>query len=122
MSWATRAASGGVLSADFPSGFFLAQVYTEGLFVGLAFSSLALLRKERFGWAALLAVLATFTRAAGVLLVVPLLLSWLRKGESLDLDIEWRQVYFNGFPWKAIGRALVVWLRQVPLACGKSRT
>jgi hypothetical protein len=92
----------------FPSGFFLAQVYTEGLFVGLAFSSLALLRKERYSWAALLAVLATFTRAAGVLLVVPLLLSWLRKGEWLDLDIEWRQVYFNGLPWKSIGRALII--------------
>jgi hypothetical protein len=104
--------SGGIRAAFylliFPSGFFLAQVYTEGLFVGLAFSSLALLRKERYGWAALLAVLATFTRAAGVLLVVPLLLSWLRKGEWLDLDIEWRQVYFNGLPWKSIGRALII--------------
>jgi hypothetical protein len=104
--------SGGIRAAFylliFPSGFFLAQVYTEGLFVGLAFSSLVQLRKGRIGWAALLAVLATFTRAAGVLLVIPLLLSWIRKGEWMDLDIEWRQIYFGGLPWKAIGHALLV--------------
>jgi hypothetical protein len=92
----------------FPSGFFLAQVYTEGLFVGLAFSSLVFLRRGRWGWAAFLAVLATFTRAAGVVLVVPLLLAWIEDNEWMDLDLEWRQIYFNGLPWKAIGHALVV--------------
>ncbi|MBN2470433.1 MAG: hypothetical protein JXN59_06900 [Anaerolineae bacterium] len=61
----------------FPSGFFLAQVYTEGLFVGLAFGSLALLRRRRWVWAALLAALATGTRAIGGLLIIPLALAWL---------------------------------------------
>ncbi len=56
----------------FPSAFFLAQVYTEGLFVGLAFGALALVRHRRLGWAALLAVLATWTRAVGVALFFPL--------------------------------------------------
>ena len=92
----------------FPSGFFLAQVYTEGLFVGLAFSSLVLLRRGHRSGAAVLAVLATFTRAAGVVLVIPLLLSWIREGEWMELDLEWRQIYFKGLPWPAIGRALVV--------------
>jgi len=68
--------SGGVRTAVylllFPTGFFLATVFTEGLFVGLAFGALALSRRGRFGWAALLAALATWTRAVGVLLVVPL--------------------------------------------------
>jgi hypothetical protein len=91
----------------FPSSFFLAQVYTEGLFVGLAFSSLLLLRRGHRGWAALLAVGATFTRAAGVALVVPLLISWVRDGEWRELDIGWRQLYFNGLPWRAFGRFLV---------------
>lgn len=31
----------------FPAGFFLVQVYTEGLFIGLAFGSLALLKNAR---------------------------------------------------------------------------
>ena len=92
----------------FPSGFFLAQVYTEGLFVGLAFWSLVLIRRGRLGWAALLAVLATFTRAAGVALAVPLLIAWLREGEWHELDLEWRQIYFKGIPWRVFGHALLV--------------
>jgi hypothetical protein len=104
----------------FPSGFFLAQVYTEGLFVGLAFTSLALLRKGHYKWAALLAVFATFTRAAGVVLVIPLLLDWIREGEWMDLDLEWRQIYFNGLPWKAIGRALIVFAPAIAFFLWKS--
>lgn len=92
----------------FPSGFFLAEVYTEGLFVGLAFTSLALLYRGHRGWAAVLAVMATFTRAVGVLLLIPLLLSWIEEGEWMELDLEWRQLYFKGPPWRAIGHALVV--------------
>ena len=92
----------------FPSSFFLSVVYTEGLFLGLAFSSLVMVRRGHRGWAAALAVLATFTRAAGVLLVVPLLISWIKDGEWLDLDMEWRQIYFKGLPWKTIGNALIV--------------
>jgi hypothetical protein len=91
----------------FPSGFFLAQVYTEGLFVGLAFSSLVLLRRGQRGWAALLAVLATFTRAVGVVLVIPLFISWLEQGEWLDMDLEWRQIYDKGLPWRAMWHGLV---------------
>jgi hypothetical protein len=64
----------------FPAGMFLAQVYTEGLFVGLSFGALALARKKKWLWAALLAACATWTRAAGGLLLVPLSLYWLTGG------------------------------------------
>lgn len=56
----------------FPTSFFLLQVYTEGLFAGLAFGAVALAHRRRLGWAALLAVLATWTRGVGVCLVLPL--------------------------------------------------
>lgn len=92
----------------FPSSFFLSVVYTEGLFLGLAFSSLVMIRHGHRGWAAVLAVLATFTRAAGVVLVVPLFLSWVKDGEWLELDMEWRQVYFKGLPWRTILNAIIV--------------
>src|SRR5574341_528415 len=59
----------------FPTGFFLAQVYTEGLFIGLAFGSLALTRRKQWVAAAVLAALATWTRAVGAALVIPLALS-----------------------------------------------
>jgi hypothetical protein len=94
----------------FPSGFFLAQVYTEGLFVGLAFSALVLIRRGHRGWAAVVAVLATFTRAVGIVLAVPLLVDWIRTGEWRELDMEWRQVYFKGLPWQTVGRALVAFV------------
>ncbi len=56
----------------FPSGFFLAQVYTEGLFVGLAFTCLALIRREKLLLAGVLAVFAVWTRAVGIALCIPL--------------------------------------------------
>jgi hypothetical protein len=91
----------------FPSAFFLAEIYTEGLFVGLAFTSLLLLRRGHRGWAAAVAVLATFTRAAGITLAVPLLISWLREAEWLELDMEWRQIYYRGLPWRIVRNGLV---------------
>jgi len=63
----------------FPSGFFLAQVYSEGLFVALAFGALALSARGRLTWAALLAALAVWVRSAGVLLLLPLGIAWLQR-------------------------------------------
>lgn len=63
----------------FPSGFFLAQVYAEGLFIALAFGSLALAARGRLTWAAILAGLAVWARSIGVLLLIPLALGWLRQ-------------------------------------------
>jgi hypothetical protein len=70
----------------FPSSFFLAQVYTEGLFLGLVFCTFALLKYKKLGWAALLAVLAVWTKVVGVCLVVPLVWSWFElKEKKTDL-------------------------------------
>jgi hypothetical protein len=60
----------------FPVSYFFAVVYTEGLFVGLAFGSLAFLRRKQWIAAALLAAFATWTRSIGAVLLLPLLLSW----------------------------------------------
>jgi hypothetical protein len=59
----------------FPTGFFLAQVYTEALFLALALGSLALLAERRLLAAAALAVLAVWTRPIGIALVIPLALA-----------------------------------------------
>jgi hypothetical protein len=90
----------------FPAGFFLAMVYTEGLFVGLAFGSLALLHRRRTLWAVLLAVLATWTRAVGVALVIPLAVAYLRSG-------EWRRLNLRPEGLKRLALGL---LTLVPLA------
>jgi hypothetical protein len=70
----------GVYLLIWPGAAFLAQVYTEGLFVGLSFGAIALLRRRRWVWAALLAILATWTRANGVLLIIPFGWAWLASG------------------------------------------
>lgn len=91
----------------FPTGFFLVQVYTEGLFVGLAFACLAMLRRKQWLVAALLGVAATMTRAVGIALIIPMVVTWLRTGEWIDLDLEWRQIYHEGIPLRPLGRALL---------------
>ncbi len=78
----------------FPTGFFLVQVYTEGLFVGMAFGCLAMLRRGKWLPAALLGAAATLTRAVGVALVIPMAITWFRTGDWLDIDLEWRQIYY----------------------------
>ncbi len=71
---------GGLRAAFFlaiwPGSVFLAQVYSEGLFLGLSFGALALLRREQWLWAAAFAVASVWTRATGVLLVIPFAWMW----------------------------------------------
>lgn len=77
---------------SFPTGFFLAQVYTEGVFVGLSFGCLALLQRQRWLGAVGLATVATLTRAVGILLVIPLGWAWIgalrRDGYSRALMLQ----------------------------------
>lgn len=80
----------------FPSSFFLAQVYTEGLFVGLSFGCLALSERKRWGEATGLATIAVLTRAVGVLLVVPLGWAWMKR------------VWQEGFTLQAVGQGLLL--------------
>ena len=100
MSRGSLGEEGGVRAAFyllfFPSGFFLAQVYTEGLFLGLTFGALALLLARKWGWSALLAALAVWARPGGATLLLPMTIVWL-------IDKSWQ----GG--WKTLlGRGLAV--------------
>jgi hypothetical protein len=92
----------------FPTGFFLVQVYTEGVFVGLAFGCLAMIRRKKWIMAAILASCTVLTRAVGVTIFIPLLVNWLRTGDWMDLDLEWRQLFHQGLPLPSFGRALLI--------------
>ena len=94
----------------FPTGFFLVQVYTEGLFVGLAFGCLALLRRGKWLAAAFFGAAATLTRAVGIALIIPMALTWFRTGDWLDIDLEWRQIYYW---WKESWRAFFLAVRKI---------
>jgi Gpi18-like mannosyltransferase len=91
----------------FPTGFFLIQVYTEGLFVGLAFGCLAMVRRKQWLPAAILGVCATMTRAVGVVLIVPMLIVWFRTAEWMDLDMEWKQIIHRGIPLRPLYHAVL---------------
>lgn len=94
----------------FPTGFFLLQVYTEGAFAGLAFACLAMLRRGKWLPAALLGAAATLTRAVGIALVIPMALTWFRTGDWLDIDLEWRQIYYW---WRESWQALFLAARKI---------
>ena len=93
----------------FPTSFYFAQVYTEGLFVGLAFSCLAMLKRKHLVYAALLGAAATLTRAVGIMLIIPMAIRWITTREWYELDLEWNQLYFNfrHLPWRPIWHALL---------------
>jgi hypothetical protein len=91
----------------FPTAFFLVQVYTEGLFVGLAFGCLAMLKRRNWALAGLLGMCATLTRAVGVGLVLPMAIVWFSSGEWMDLDMEWKQIILHGIPLRPLARGLL---------------
>lgn len=91
----------------FPTGFYLIQVYTEGLFIGLTFGCLAMLKRKHWVAAAVLGIAATLTRAVGVTLVIPMVLAWIRTGEWMDIDLEWRQMYHQGIPLRLLAHGLL---------------
>src|SRR5215208_6056323 len=77
----------------FPTAFFFAMVYTEGLFIGLAFGALALSKRQHWFWASILCLLAAWTRAHGAVLTLPLLAFWL-------LQINWRESLKPQITWQ----------------------
>ncbi len=77
----------------FPSAFFLAQIFTEGLFIGLAFSSLMFTKRKQWIWASLLGMLAAWTRAHGAAMALPLLMAWV-------MSINWKSEIRSQLTWK----------------------
>ncbi|MCE1255439.1 MAG: glycosyltransferase 87 family protein [Anaerolineae bacterium] len=93
----------------FPAGFFLAMVYSEGLFTGLVFMALALLRRRQWVWAGLLAALATLTRPVGGLIILPLAWAWWQDKTPEMLKqtgrIRWRAILST---WMVLLPGLVI--------------
>lgn len=68
----------------FPGSFFLLQVYTEGLFTGLAFVCLALIRYKRLWIASVVAALAVLTKGVGITLLIPIVIAVFK-------DVDWER-------------------------------
>ncbi len=62
----------------FPSAFFLSAVFTEGLFLALCLWCFVFLRRKQFLFAGIVAGFATWTRATGALLILPIGIAWVQ--------------------------------------------
>jgi hypothetical protein len=77
-----------LLAAFFPASFFFGAPYSESLFLLLSVGAFYAARTERWAWAGCLAAAASATRSAGVLLLVPLAIFYLRAGRR-DRSALW---------------------------------
>ena len=84
-----------LLLAVFPAAVYFGAPYSESLFLLLAVGAFYAARTDRWAWAGACAGLASATRSAGLLLVIPLVLIW-----------------WNGRP-RRVGEA--AWLLLAPL-------
>lgn len=62
----------------FPTAFFFACLYSEGLFLLLSVLSLYFAKKKNWLWSAVCAMLLAVTRLSGILILVPLLYEFFR--------------------------------------------
>ncbi|MFM8177248.1 MAG: mannosyltransferase family protein, partial [Candidatus Limnocylindrus sp.] len=115
MGLSTRAATYLLI---FPGALFFAQIYTEGLFIGLAFGSIALALRQQWLLAGALATAAALTRAHGVLTAIPLAIIWWNAGGSSAFssavrDMRTRRIapiFSAALPLVAIGLPIVAHL------------
>ncbi len=66
-----------LVTAMAPMAFFFSAVYSESLYLALSVGVFWCARQGRWAWAAALGALASATRSAGVVLVVPMLILYL---------------------------------------------
>lgn len=115
---AARAAT--LVTAFFPTAFFLNAVYTEALFLALSAGSVwAATVKRNFLLAGILGALAAATRNLGVLLVIPLALEWWRSrresgaaGLASVALVPMGILSYLGFLWARFGDPLVTARQQ----------
>jgi hypothetical protein len=75
--------------ALFPGAVFFSAVYSEALYLALSVGSIYAARTGRWAWAGAAGALGAATRSAGVLLLVPLAVLWLARGERRPRDAAW---------------------------------
>jgi hypothetical protein len=77
------------LLALFPGALWLGAPYSESLFLLLSVGAFYAARTDRWAWAGICAALASGTRSAGVVLVVPLLVLWWQSPARRARNLGW---------------------------------
>jgi hypothetical protein len=78
-----------LLLAVFPAALFFGAPYSESLFLLLAVGAFYAARTDRWAWAGTCAGLASATRSAGLLLLLPLALIWWSSRPRRPRDAAW---------------------------------
>src|SRR3954468_21453185 len=79
-----------LMLALFPGALWLGVPYSESLFLLLSVGAFYAARTGRWAWAGACAALASATRSAGIVLVVPLVVLWWSSGGGRRLrDLAW---------------------------------
>jgi Mannosyltransferase (PIG-V) len=78
-----------LLLAVFPAAVYFGAPYAESLFLLLAVGAFYAARTDRWAWAGVCAGLASATRSAGLLLLIPLALIWLSSAPRRPRDAAW---------------------------------
>ena len=78
-----------LLLAFFPGALWLGVPYSESVFLLLSVGALYAARTGRWAWAGACAALASGTRSAGIVLVVPLAILWWRARPRRARDAAW---------------------------------
>ncbi len=74
----------------FPTSFFFSCAYSEAVFFLLAVGSFFLIRKQKYFLASLVISLASITRPYGILLLLPLLISYFQARKWQISKINWQ--------------------------------
>ena len=78
-----------LLLGVFPAALYFGAPYSESLFLLLAVGAFYSARTGRWAWAGACAAGASATRSAGVLLLLPLAMLYLRPGQRIRPDVAW---------------------------------
>src|SRR4051794_27838318 len=78
-----------LMIALFPGALWLGAPYSESIFLLLSVGAFYAARTDRWAWAGAWAALASATRSAGIVLVVPLVLLWWGSRERRLRDLAW---------------------------------
>lgn len=95
-----------VLLLAFPSSMFLAQVYTEGLFIALCAGALLAVAKDKMWLAGLLVAGAAMTRPPGIFLIPIALIAYLERHRTVDRSVAWLGLGIAGFSAVVIAQAV----------------
>jgi len=91
--------------AIFPTSFYLQTIYSESLFLMLTIGCIYAARRNEYVLAGIAGALATLTRSAGLLLLVPLVIMYLR-----DREWDWRAVRWDALYLLMLPLGLMVWM------------